>query len=341
MLYSSLSGGALSRQYGDRHGNTRRMERSDHDKERCPECGLWKFKLVSCRHCLTRPNREQAHVAAVKAAMRPPTPPMRPVSAGSAHARLPENQRPSMQANIGILDVTLRRMQAESKLYTASLERAEASVTTPAAAAAATASELYVPPRVAPSVARASMTNPALYSSSSARQLLISSGPISSASVRRTPAKWTPPPGGPHDTHLSRAPLSNAHRSQVQDATTTPAVEKDTMSYKLEATLNRAFDQVLMEQVADPLPRLLEVLQSDVPPHVSLAGIQKQLEHLKAQLKASTPPKRARGVTELRACITAAQGVIDQARAGIDECVQLGVAGESRTDDINQYRVLK
>ena len=326
MLYSSLSVGALSRQYGDRHGNTRRMERSDHDKERCPECGLWKFKLASCRHCLTRPNREQAHVAAVKAAMRPPTPPMRPVSAGSAHARLPENQRPSMQANIGILDVTLRRMQAESKLYAASLERAEASVTTPAAAAAATASELYVPPRVAPSVARASMTNPALYSSSSARQLLISSGPISSASVRRTPAKWTPPPGGPNGTHLP-----NAHRSLVQDAAM-PAVEMDMMSYELEATLNRALDQVLMEQVADPLPRILEVLRSDVPPHVSLAGIQKQLEQLKTQLKASTPPKRARGVTELRACIAAAQGVIDQARAGIDECVQLGVAGESSTE---------
>ena len=240
-----------------------------------------------------------------------------------------------MQASIGILDVTLRRMQAESKLYTASLERAEASVTSPAAAAAATASELYVPPRVAPSVARASMTNPALYSSSSARQLLISSGPISSASVRRTPAKWTPPPGGPNGTHLP-----NAHRSLVQDATM-PAVEMDMMSYKLEATLNRALDQVLMEQVADPLPRILEVLRSDVPPHVSLAGIQKQLEQLKTQLKASTPPKRARGVTELRACIAAAQGVIDQARAGIDECVQLGVAGESRTDDINQYRVLK
>jgi hypothetical protein len=111
-----------------------------------------------------------------------------------------------------------------------------------------------------------------------------------------------------------------------------PAVEMDMMSYELEATLNRALDQVLMEQVADPLPRLLEVLRSDVPPHVSLAGIQKQLEQLKAQLKASTPPKRARGVTELRACIAAAQGVIDQARAGIDECVQLGVAGESSTE---------
>jgi hypothetical protein len=64
-----------------------------------------------------------------------------------------------------------------------------------------------------------------------------------------------------------------------------PAVEMDMMSYELEATLNRALDQVLMEQVADPLPRLLEVLRSDVPPHVSLAGIQKQLEQLKTQLK--------------------------------------------------------
>ena len=114
-LYSALSMGTLSRQYGDIHGNTLRMENSVHDKERCIECGLWKRKLTHCRHCMTRPNREQAHVAGMKAFRAPPTPPMRPVSAGSAHARVPDNQRPSMQQNIGALELTLKRMQAETK----------------------------------------------------------------------------------------------------------------------------------------------------------------------------------------------------------------------------------
>ena len=78
-LYASLSMNTLSRPHshgGDIHGNTVRMERSIHDKERCPECGLWKAKgtvecpLRPCQHCATRPNRAQARLAMHREVMR-------------------------------------------------------------------------------------------------------------------------------------------------------------------------------------------------------------------------------------------------------------------------------
>ena len=34
-----------------------------HEKERCPTCGLWRWKARACGHCQSRPNRAQARLA--------------------------------------------------------------------------------------------------------------------------------------------------------------------------------------------------------------------------------------------------------------------------------------
>lgn len=39
-----------------------RAQMNQHCKERCRGCGLWKFKVLDCTHCITRPNRAQAAV---------------------------------------------------------------------------------------------------------------------------------------------------------------------------------------------------------------------------------------------------------------------------------------
>jgi hypothetical protein len=91
----------------------------------------------------------------------------------------------------------------------------------------------------------------------------------------------------------------------------------------LEAAMRCAVSDVMTEQPANPLLRLIEMLQSDVPPHQSIAGIQKQLAQLVVQLMAQSPNERANGVAELQACVVAAQDVVDQLRAGINEVVEV------------------
>ena len=90
------------------------MEYSVHDKERCPECGLWKSKLSSCRHCMTRPNRGQALQAMHKASMMAIAPATRPRSASCAAARVPASHRPALEQTSREMDSTLLRMQQQT-----------------------------------------------------------------------------------------------------------------------------------------------------------------------------------------------------------------------------------
>lgn len=94
---------------------------------------------------------------------------------------------------------------------------------------------------------------------------------------------------------------------------------------KLEAAISRALARTFKEQPTDPLQRLVELLQCELPPHKSLAGIQAQIAQLSAQLKALAPEaeERAGGVEELRASLVASQNVVAQARAGVDQVVKV------------------
>jgi len=144
MLYNSYSLNTLSRTNGDIHGKTQRMELSVHDKERCPECGLWKSKLRMCHHCMTRPNRQQAQEAMLRASMAAIPTPARPRSASCMSASVPEAQRPGLEQSVSQMDLMLLRAQAQTQArerdlyhkyraearYKAAVDRAVSSVPT-------------------------------------------------------------------------------------------------------------------------------------------------------------------------------------------------------------------
>ena len=136
--FSASSLGSISREYGslDIHGNTKRMEYTIHDKERCPSCGLWKSKVTVCKHCVTRPNRQQVRFSMFRSQTTAaiPTFPTRPLSAGCSSARVPHNQRPSLQQSFDpLVDLgrlnrgRLQHQQPRAHEMTVSyLERADA-----------------------------------------------------------------------------------------------------------------------------------------------------------------------------------------------------------------------